>query len=383
MLCPKCGMQNADGVSFCQNCGTALTASQPGYQQPYQTPQYQQTTYTQQPTSSTGLTVMKKECSSPIALVAIIAYSTAALFSFINSVSGSSGILRYLYQIANAFDMEYMMRDLFYMIRSASVAFTIIGMIPTIFIAVGLWITYASAASKSQVGMKTGGLTLVKVILIINLVFKCIVFAIVEIIAIVAIFNISNSYFGSAMVAPLVGLMIGIAIGMTLIILFYVNAVKTINTISLTARTGNPSDKVSVYVAVMSFIMGGFMVLSIITNFGVFALLANLCSATAYITFGVFLISYRGKMRVAANGAGYLNAQQPTCVPPMPSYSVPGAPTPQSANYNQPMAPSHDTTVLTGNAPQQIITCSKCGGQYGTLQGQKCRCPYCGNIEDE
>lgn len=383
MFCPKCGTQNADGVSFCQNCGSPLTASQPTYQQPYQASQYQQPMYSQALVSSTGLATLKKVCSSPVALVAIIAYTAAALFSFLNSVSGSSGIFGYLYQLADMLDMEDMVGELYYAVRSTSIVSAVIGMIPTILIAVGLWLTFASAASKSQTGMKTGGLTLVKVILIINLVFICIALAAVEIIALVAVVNLADSYYGSSMVGPLVGVMLGVAIAMTLVILFYVKAVKTINTIKLTAQNGIPSDKVSVYVAVIAFIMGGFTALSIIASYGAFALLANLCSATASITFGVFLLSYRGKMRIAANGGEYANVQQQAYVPPTPSYSVPGAPTPQSANYNQPTGASQDTTVLTSNAPQQLITCSKCGGQYGTIQGQKCRCPYCGNIEGE
>lgn len=383
MFCPKCGTQNADGVSFCQNCGSPLTTNQPAYQQPYQASQYRQPVYSQAPASSTGLATLKRVCSSPVALVAIIAYTAAALFSFLNSASGSSGIFRYLYQVADMLDMEDMIGELYYAVRSTSVVSAVIGMIPNVLIAVGLWLTYATAVNKNNAGMKTGGLTLIKVILIINLVFICILLAAIEVVALVTVINLADSYYSSSAVGPLVGVMVGVAIAMTLVILFYVKAVQTINTIKLTAQNGIPSDKVSIYVAVIAFITGGFTVLSIIVSYGVFALLANLCSATASITFGIFLCSYRGKMRAATNGVGHTNMQQPVYAPPTPSYSVPGAPTPQSPNYNQPMGASQDTTVLTSNAPQQLITCSKCGGQYGTLKGQKCKCPYCGNIEGE
>ena len=44
LFCSKCGAQNADGVSFCTNCGAALTPVQP--QQPQQP---QQTVYYAQP----------------------------------------------------------------------------------------------------------------------------------------------------------------------------------------------------------------------------------------------------------------------------------------------------------------------------------------------
>ncbi len=382
MFCQQCGTRNTDSVSFCQNCGAPLTKGQSAYQQPNPTLQYQQTMHSQHAGASSGLALLKQLCTCPVALVAIIAYTAAALFSFMNSINGSSGIFAYIYQLADMLDMEDMIWNIYDYIQSASLISMIIRMIPTVLIAIGLWITYASAVNKNNTGMKTSGLTLIKVILIINLVCICIAFGMVEIFALVAAVNLSNSYFGSSTLGYLVGAMLGIAIAMTLIILFYVKAVKSINTIRLTAQSGIPSDKVSAYVAVMAFIMGGFTALSIFGSHGAFALLVNLGSATASISFGIFLFSYRGKMRAAANGMGNVNAKQSVYDTQTLSYSVPGAPESQNANYNHSTGSGQETTVLSSNAPQQLVTCSKCGGQYGMPKGQKCRCPYCGNIEN-
>lgn len=329
-----------------------------------------------------GLGVMKKACSSPAALVAVIAYTAAALFNLFSAIGGSSGILGYLYRIADALDVD--LDYFYYASRGVSVAVGIIGMIPTVLTAVGLWITFASAANKMTAGMKTGGLTLVKVILIINFVFICIAFAAVEVVLSVAAASFSDSYFDSSVVGIMVGVIIGIAVGMTPVILLYVKAVKTVNTMSLTARTGYPSDKVSVFVAVMAFIMGGFKLILLFVSSGVLAKLSGLCSVTASIAFGVFLISYRGKMKAAVSNIGYENVRQPVYAQPTSAYAVPDAPEPQSPNYYYSTTQfGNETTVLSDNVPQQLVTCSECGGHYETVQGQKCQCPYCGNIERE
>lgn len=388
MFCPNCGYRNTDDVAFCQNCGTQLSSvnTQQVYQQTTANPAYQQGVYTQSLPISVGLTVLKKICSSPVALVAVIAYTAAALFSFINSINGSSGILGYIYQFASMMDMEEIIGDLYYAVRSTSIISAVIGMIPTILIAIGLWMTYASAANHQYVGMKTSGLTLIKVILIISLVFICITLAAVEIIALIAVINLADSYYGSSMVASLVGVMVGVAIAMALLILFYAKSIKSINTISMTAHTGNPSDKVSAYVAVMAFIMGGFTLLSVFSNFYIFALLSNLCSATSSITFGVFLFSYRGQMRTAMNSSGYMN------IPQQPAYAVPNTNAyipqmqnsfvQQSAYFPQSDGVEQSTTVLS-NEPQQLVTCLNCGKQYMVVKGQICQCPYCGTENNE
>lgn len=386
MYCTNCGTQNADDASFCRNCGSPLKKSQTGYQQPYQAPRYRQAPYSQRPASSAGTAVLRNVCSSPVALVAIIAYTAAAFFSFLNAVFNSYGILSNFYQIADLLDMRSFYRTL----SGSFVALSIIAMIPTVLIAVGLWLTYTSAASKTSAGVKTIGLTIIKVVLIVNLSIIGGLLAIVEIVEIVALSTVSqvSSYYGyygsasSVMTGSLVGVMIVIAIALALVILFYVKAVKTVNTIRQTAQSGVPSDNVSVFVAVMSFIMGGFTVISIIGSYGALAVFSNLCSATAYITFGVFLLSYRGKMRTAVYGAGYANFRQQPYTSQTP-YGTPNDFTVQDTNYGQSADAEQETAETGGNAPQQLVTCSRCGGQYNVSQGQDCRCPYCGNVENE
>ncbi len=377
MFCSKCGCQNADGSAFCRNCGNQLTANQTAnssYQQP-------ETAYFSNPqgTPYAGFmnslaSVVKKVCASPIALVAIIAYTASILLNLFVTIRGSGGIFAYIYRLADMLGMQDMMWESYEVIRGCSNTSAVIGMITTILIAVGLWIAYASAVNRDA-PMKTGGLTLIKVILSINLVFICIVLAIIEFSALIAIAGVSNSnyYDDSYVVATLVGIMIGFAIVFTLIILFYAKAIKTINAMKFTIRTGNQLGRPSVYVAVMSFIFGISSLISIYSSYGIFPALVNLCSATAYIAFGVFIFYYRSKMPIPVQGVYYQGV-------PVAGYQMP----PQPTNYTVPNYPQNNgvnnqpTTVLPENNTPQLITCPNCNGQYNA---QESSCPYCGYEE--
>lgn len=384
MFCPNCGFQNADGVSCCQNCSTALTAQQ-GYQQqnnqPYQS--YAQPNVYGATIRSTHpvINAVKNKGASVMFLVAVIAFSAAGLFGFLNSISGTSGIFGYLYRLVSMLDMEDFIGDIYFAANGVSVFSAVIGMIPTILLGVGMWMTYASAANRRESGMKTAGLTIIKVISIINLVFMCIVLAIAEIILLIAVVNVSNSFFGtSEVVGLLIGAMIGVLIGMTLMILYYVKLVKTINTMKMTITTGTPSDNVSAYVAVIAIIGGvlsAFSALPIggILGYGVnvLAMLSGICSAIASITFGAFIFSYKKAIRAFMMPQSYA---QPYAVPTAePAYNTyQNIPQQPYVAYSQQSNISYDqpTTALDNDS---FTTCISCGMKYDS---QNSVCPYCG-----
>ena len=84
-FCSKCGAQNADGASFCTNCGAPMNVAQP---QPQPQPQPQQTYYAQpqpQPVYNAQPVAPKKEVSkgkkiaSLILCIHSLIYALAAL----------------------------------------------------------------------------------------------------------------------------------------------------------------------------------------------------------------------------------------------------------------------------------------------------------------
>lgn len=385
MFCPKCGYQNAEGAAFCQKCGTQLSpvsSAQP-YPQPIagSAPQRNGASVRNVPA---GIAVLEKVCTGPLILVAVIAFTAATVFNLISSISSASGSLDYFYQMAAMMGMARSFGNLYYASQGAITFLAVIGSLPNILIVAGLWIAYASVANKQYAGMKTSGLTLIKVILIINLVCICIFFAAVEVVLLAAIVNLANSYYGSSVVGPLVGVMIGIAIALVLLILYYVKAVKTINTIKFTAQSGNPSDAVSIYVAVMAFIAGGFALLSIVADHSILSIFARVCSTTAFICFGAFLFVYRNQMRAVKRGVVYNPTPRQTIpATPKPVYAPQTETSSNAQNVVTPQNRASDPSPAEHNQwPQQlVVTCSNCGGQYGTVPGQVCKCPFCGHQE--
>ena len=176
MFCSNCGIENVEGAVFCKNCGKNLT--QPAVPVKAAKPPL---------SNNPVLNVIKKVASSPLFLVAIIAYSVQILGSVITAAASGPLFSGMIYNILYEFgaDIPYEFYNILDSIAMAGsgpvIVGTIIGLIPTILICIGLWITYASARSRTSDTMKTSGLTMIKVITVIQLVGTCLCLAAFEI----------------------------------------------------------------------------------------------------------------------------------------------------------------------------------------------------------
>ncbi len=142
MICKKCGFNNIDGSNRCQYCGTNISNVNT-YSNPEASGNYNyQNVY---PKDKNVLITLKKLGTSPMFLIAIIAFSVALVLNVINVMSGFSRILGQLYKLANVFDMGYSMRGIMYEWYGVSAVIGIILAIPTILICVGMWLVFASA----------------------------------------------------------------------------------------------------------------------------------------------------------------------------------------------------------------------------------------------
>ncbi len=313
MFCPNCGYQNADEDRFCQNCGAALPDTgrfqsvQPETAQQQTTQQAFQQQPDAQPSSGGAVWMLLKQCCSmPAALVAVIAFSASLLFRLLLALQQPGSIVMPGHMVLPPFYIEEGLEDLSplfdqlsYYLSQMSVGASLVGLIPGILIAVGLWMVYASAADKAKPGINTSGLMLIKVILLIDLVCTCILAAVLEIGLLLIIAGVASSYYYGSMAGALLAVWFILAVVFTLMILFYAKAVRTTTVIRDAARFGKLSDRVSLYVAVMSYIIGGMTVLGLFSNHGIFSIMQRLCSATASIAFGIFLFSYRNRIRAA------------------------------------------------------------------------------------
>ena len=345
-FCSNCGAQANDGAAFCTACGASLstqasassmsstgsfgqTQQAPGAWSP--APQYQpqyQPTYAVQPLSP-AIGVLKRIAASPLFLVATILTTLGVLLRFISSLTGGidiASIMNALYQngVIGYWDyMEfldtYRYSEIYPLINGLNILSTLISLVPIILVAIGLWLIFGAGASKSRADFSTTGLTMVKVINIINLVFECIGYGIGMIAVVVMMIGVSaassyassySSYYGYGYdyAETAVGVSIGvIAICAVILIavavfriIWYVKINKSINAATVTARTGNGNMNASTYVGVFCFIGAGCgfigFIFSLVTYITALSIITSLCSIATSILFGIVIFKYRSSM---------------------------------------------------------------------------------------
>lgn len=307
MFCKMCGVENADGSAFCKNCGINLSApvapATPAAVPPVQV--------TVQPLSTNPvLNAVKKVASSPLFLVAVIVYSLQILLTLINSTTIGARLEMFLYNLLDRFggNAPY---EFYEAVDSISrigdipyVLFTVVGLIPTILICIGLWITYSSARNRLSDGMKTSGLTMIKVITIIQLVFSCISLALTEILLMLLVVGVAAEelYNAGVIIAILAFVVIISVAAYVLEIIYLAKIIKSINTAKNTITTALPSDKVSTFVAVWAFISAAGKLFGLASNF-----LLSAATMTSLICFGILIFKYKSAMRAV----GVQQVQQP------------------------------------------------------------------------
>ncbi len=334
MFCPKCGMQNAENNQFCRSCGAALVTqpvSQEGtpqntaypeqeyqYEVPQPTPQPvyreeapQNAMYQNQPYQFTVsppkpkapysrnpvLNAVKTLGASPLFLVAAIAFTACLLFQFLAALSiTSSGILGTIYSYAETMGLSYYLDEAYGAVQGAATAFTILGMIPSILVAVGIWMTFTSAINRTSDGMKASGLTIIKVVNVIQMVSFNILLGILEIVLIAATAEVADSYMAEGATTVFVVMILLVAGIDVFLNLYYGKLIKTVNAMKMTIYSGNPSLNVSSFVAVMCFISAFFSLFGLFGAGGFFGVMQVLAAITASVCFGVFLFRYKNKM---------------------------------------------------------------------------------------
>lgn len=400
MFCQKCGVQNADNAVFCKNCGASMMAQQdaqtndapdfqqanqqpnnaPNYQQNAQQPNYQQGygNYHQQGyqqgyqqnyrqayqkmekiySSNPVQNAIKKAASSGVFLAGVILFSIYALFGLISAFSGGA-LIQYMNLITRlagyADEASLILNQAMEAVQSVYTVSTLIGMLPVLAVVLGIWLVYGAGRNVSIAGMKTAGLTILKVIAILQLVFLCLGMGlgIIGVIALIALagsipqlangylanmsysyggydtYDYSNygghdSYYGSATpsygaeaVLPILIFLLVIALVVFVAIfvinlLLYIKTIKTINTIKNSVDSGEIEGKISMYLIVMLFVNAGMSIFQI--NIGA------ICYGVALILFAVALIKLRGELNKLApvqnnfvdSNANYQAQQIPT-----------------------------------------------------------------------
>ena len=186
----------------------------------------------------------------------------------------------------------------------ASLGATLVGQCPAILIAVGLWLIYLAEAGKISTATKNTGFTLVKISTIISLAVSILGLVVAEILAIM-ITATAAKYDDSAIGGGII-IMLLLLVVMGLGILMNSKTLSTLGVMAKTAQTAQPSDKISTYVAVISFLNGLGAVIGMLVVGTAFPAMAAADSDTAKFVRGTTINAVDVSKQTAQQAKGYL-----------------------------------------------------------------------------
>lgn len=341
----------------------------------------------QQPASTTpALAVLKKALSSGLFLAVAILYTLVILFNLVYTMipRDYTDMLEQYEGLYTEEEIQYVIDTFQYDIgmdlehMSTFNIGTLIGMIPSILVCIGLWMLYVNAKATDGRPMRTTGLTLFKTSTIITLVCMCVLLGllIVVFILVFALLGVAGESIAGAdtmdaaamsvVLAVFVVCLIVLVAVMIFLIFYYVKALKTFKAVKYTMLTGQPNDQVSMFLIVMMFIGAGFSALSGLTSLIMdpFSGLIVLADAVFICLGAYWLVDYRKQMKVL------IYNQQPNPVFAQPSYPQQPQQTYQQQIY-QASQPSYTITYTT---------CENCGQQYPS---GSTTCPKCGAVNEK
>lgn len=296
MYCQKCGTHNSNGSTFCVSCGSPLyNSAPPVWNMP------PAGAIPVEPTAQLGQQVcatLKSLATSPLLIIAAICYSLVLVLNLLGSANAVD--MSAVYDLLRELGISYNeLREMVTDLQSVSVIITFISMIPSILVAVGMWITIGSGAKKQSKQMTTSGMTMIQVIQIINTVMGSLAVLFLLLIVLIA-GGMASDY--SAEASAIIAICAVVMVLAAAFMIFYnVMIISTIGKIKNSIRTNQPNSKISMFVAVMCIISGGCSALSIPTSIlsipSVVSILSLVMTAAYPILFGILLISYRSRMR--------------------------------------------------------------------------------------
>lgn len=310
MICPKCGRVVPDGTQC--PCGAPVLSSNP------------------------AVNLIKTLGSSPKFLAAAVLYTVTLVFSILTAVGGSGDVLSELYYIAANYGLDpEACNALLKTLDGAAVISTVIGMIPAILIALGMWMFFGTCRGTQSGNISTGGLTLCRVItaifavlygLLALLVVAAMVLVFVSLGALV--YELSSYYeVPSAMFGSLYGIfgvvMVVVILVLALTLALYICAFKTAGRVKASALNGAPDNRVPRYLTVMLMVggvlgcLGGIVALFGTPTAGIGSIASGVCN----ILMSLVLSEYRLKMSMLLYPPvqpvyGNVPPQQPGGAPP-------------------------------------------------------------------
>ena len=300
MFCTKCGAKLDDGAKFCSKCGSSAGGTVTPVRQVFEA--------SNQPEENLPVAQwVRKLARSPLFIIAVIAF-TWVLISTINNAK-ESNILYTIYEVADTFGIEseirYLLSDIAPTINGISGFVTAFSILPSVAIAVGLWMLLISAFNPDKTAFSGKGLIPIRIVYKVELVLTWIPFILVEISLIASfISNIGvlieySKYrdMGSVILTTIIVSIVSIlVVGLSYMIKiqFYSGIVRTTNTAYSVIEYNNVRYDISAYAAIYLIVVGilKFVVVGSISGIS----FVSVCDSTSFVLFGCVMLIFRNKM---------------------------------------------------------------------------------------
>ena len=240
MICPKCGNNIPEGAA-CPYCG-----AQPLY------------------SSNPAVNILKTIGASKIFMWAAICYTVAVVLG----VLGAGESVNVAENLMDSFlDSGLIDPGTYYTVMSSMSSGTsfiseVFSSVPSILIAVALWMTFITCRNRTTGNISTAGLTICRVLTIIAIVGIgiLIVLSVLAVILMAVGFSYmaSTSYEVGFGIGFVVGVALVLAVALGLLLAMEISTLRTINRIKNTALTGAPDNRISKFLTGLLYVLAVF-----------------------------------------------------------------------------------------------------------------------------
>lgn len=302
MFCKQCGKEVAEGAAFCPECGASLGGA------PAPAPAPAPVAPAQVKTPPVG-GPLESARANPLFFAAVICMSVVAFFQLIGMVDGANamGQVSSMLSMVGAGGIGSGLSTMFILISLILLAITGV-------IVAGLWLCWVSGLDGSKAKLMGTGLKMIWAGLLSQLIFYAVVLGLADIILLIGAIAGGSALSGArgygyysseanAAIGVLFLVFALVAAVLALMIVYYLKAMKSVKLAQVSNATGKLAGLPSMFVAVMTFVVAGFSLLSLL--FGGFAggalsVLNSLASIGANVLFGIVIIQFRNENTAVA-----------------------------------------------------------------------------------
>lgn len=254
MFCGKCGVQNPDENGFCASCGAPLrqgVIGKPTSQSvPYGGTIAGPVKLVEQNWSDRVRQVLAEYFKSPIFLISVICYTLIQLMNLLGEQDSALVTLNVtLSEMEESSFLEFL------------AGMKLLTALPGILVSVGLWITYVSAINCSAEGINPVGLIIVRVVHIVIASVSCVAM-VISLISVISLSSEIHSDSASAAFGTIIFIMF---LALVFVGVYYSLIISSLEKVVDTIRTGVLDSGVSMGLAVILFISGGFSLTGMMT----------------------------------------------------------------------------------------------------------------------